>query len=174
MFFIIAGTIGFVIVLASLIKSWEERDRYPDQPLYSVKERELCQEMHTWAQAAFLSTKEMKEVEANPILLEAKKTNFCRNCGYVPTLERMVKRQHLDDLNAHLEVSKRLHKKTKDINELSEDFFRSISTGVEMTTDQRVYFRAGYDAHRTFVDNLPELLISKEKLENLQKIDKIS
>lgn len=156
----IASAIAFIAVLAHLVKVWEERARYPEDPLFSVRESELCEGMHQWEMAAFLNPNELLQVRQDPKLLHKWKQNFCTSCGYVPGVSKMVKPAHLHRLRMELAYAKAVRKKVAQIEELEEQFWqiRLKDLPKDVTGSERVYFRMGYNAHGAFVDELPRLV----------------
>ena len=156
----IATGIGLIVVLAHLVKGWEERERYPENLLCSLRESELCDDMHEWEQAVFLNPSELAQVRDNPKLLDKMKTSFCVKCGFIPVFRKTVKPAHLQRLRTDLAYTKAVKWKIAQIEELEEQFWKGRLKTLpdNVTASERIYFKMGYYAHSQFVDELPQLV----------------
>ena len=140
-----------------------------------------CEGPHDWEDVFFASSADIpdeimaKGANAARAYLsknDQTKRKVCMNSGFVSGTDKKVSQTYLVKMVAELSIAKAAEKQQEEqrvtVDELEKAFFEEEVSWREGT--DRDHVLEGYDLHRTFVDQLPDLLEQRELAEVLRDL----
>jgi hypothetical protein len=161
--------VGSVYCLASLVNAWQRKRLEEAEPLLPLDEESVnsCKP-HTWKELTLLKPDEIEAFEQDPDKFNP--TLFCENCGYIPSKQMQVSPKFRQILRNQETMVRQAQERAKEIEDLSEEFFRAAVKQLGISESNLPQFRAGFDAYAQFVSVLPELVERKRLQKVVEKL----
>jgi hypothetical protein len=162
-----------VLAIASFVNHMQKKSRDSNETLGPIYDDRFCEGLHDWSQAIFITKDQYAEIKAKNLdVSNSPQHDYCRKCGYVPSLRKMVRPKALGMLLAQEFENKNRLQDLQDLGELKEDFFRRAMEYPGCASKNHADVRFGYDLHDGFVTVLPQLLADKRMKRLLKEQDK--